>query len=109
MLLFRALARNMAPMKYHEESTLPFLNEVAPLCSLYSLSKVSRASGYYYVKHEGVDREKIVSLGFEWSRYQAHIVKSLINQQSTREVSFEIYFKTCGPYTNNACMVPNRI
>ena len=33
MLLFRALARNMAPT-YHDDSTLRFLNEVDPLCSL---------------------------------------------------------------------------
>ena len=34
---FWALARNMAPMTYHDDSTLRFLNEMAPLCSLYSL------------------------------------------------------------------------
>ena len=39
MLPFRALARNMAPMTYHDDNA--FLNEVDPLCSLYSLPLLS--------------------------------------------------------------------
>ena len=37
MLLLRALARNMAPMTYMTTTPCAFLNEVVPLCSLYSL------------------------------------------------------------------------
>ena len=40
MLLFRALARNMAPMTFMTTAPYALLNEVAPLCSLYSLVKV---------------------------------------------------------------------
>ena len=42
ILLFRALARNMAPMVNHHANTLRFLTEPAFLCSLYSLITYTR-------------------------------------------------------------------
>ena len=47
MLLFKALARNMAPMTNHRASTLRFLTEAAPLYDLFSLPLVSAVRPNY--------------------------------------------------------------